>query len=138
MRPARVIVMGNCELEPLYERFCRAFRALSRGALVPCETHNRPAAPQVREVKEELPVAQAKLVMGFRTGIFQPQKEVAAMRMAMTNLRRHAQLQAVCERARKAEPLLLLRRFLQQHEGDRARAERCGGEKHRGKHVRKF
>ena len=40
--------------------------------------------PQVREVKEELPVAQAKLVMGFRTGIFQPQKEVAAMRMAMT------------------------------------------------------
>ena len=136
--PARVIVMGNCELEPLYERFCRAFRALSRGALVPCETHNRPAAPQVREVKEELPVAQAKLVMGFRTGIFQPQKEVAAMRMAMTNLRRHAQLQAVCERARKAEPLLLLRRFLQQHEGDRARAERCGGEKHRGKHVRKF
>ena len=82
--PARVIVMGNCELEPLYERFCRAFRALSRGALVPCETHNRPAAPQVREVKEELPVAQAKLVMGFRTGIFQPQKEVAAMRMAMT------------------------------------------------------
>lgn len=82
--PARVIVMGNCELEPLYERFCRAFRALSRGALVLCETHNRPAAPQVREVKEELPVAQAKLVTGFRTGIFQPQKEVAAMRMAMT------------------------------------------------------
>ena len=29
-------------------------------------------------------MAQAKLVMGFRTGIFQPQKEVAAMRMAMT------------------------------------------------------
>lgn len=82
----QILVLGNCEIEPLCERFCSHFRSLRRGELLPAETKNVSAASRVREVHEKLDVAQAKLVMGFRTGVFQPQDEVPAMRLAIAML----------------------------------------------------
>lgn len=82
----QILVLGNCELEPLYERFSRFFRTLRRGELLSCETKNVVSAASVKEVHEELEVAQSKLVMGFRTGVFQPQDEVPAMRLAIAML----------------------------------------------------
>ncbi len=82
----QVLVLGNCELAPLYERFRSSFAALERGELFACETKNVESAASVREVRETLDVAQAKLVMGFRTAVCQPQDEVPAMRLAVAML----------------------------------------------------
>lgn len=82
----QILVLGNCEIEPLYERFRQAFSALHREQLLSCETKNVKTAAAVREVQEELEVAQCKLVMGFRTEVCQPQEEVPAMRLAIAIL----------------------------------------------------
>lgn len=82
----QVLVLGNCELEPLYQRFCQSFRALYRKDLLGCETVNVPEAGPVREVTEKMDVTQSKLVMGFRTRVCQPQRQVAAMRLAICML----------------------------------------------------
>ncbi len=81
-----ILVLGNCEIEPLYQRFRDAFRELDRNALPAFGTVNRPARAKVLEVRETLPVAQAKLVMGLRTPVAQPQDGVPAMRLAVAML----------------------------------------------------
>ena len=82
----QILVLGNCEIEPLYERFRQVFSALHREKLLTCETVNVKSASSVREVQETMEVAQCKLVMGFRTSVCQPQEQVPAMKLAVAIL----------------------------------------------------
>ena len=83
MRSARVelMVLGDCDPEPVYQGFSRAFQQLGRGKTADCRTTVVRAAEQVHEVTEKMDVAQGKLVMGFRTGTAVPDEAVPATRL---------------------------------------------------------
>ena len=63
-----VMVLGNCNPEPVYRRFAAAFRKLGRAAAEPCPMKVVRKAGEPKSVTERMDVAQSKLVMGFRTG----------------------------------------------------------------------
>ena len=63
-----------------------AFAGLGRREPVVCQTQVVKKASQVKEVTERLPVSQAKLVMGFRTGTAEPEPEVMATRIMVALL----------------------------------------------------
>lgn len=63
-----------------------SFARVLRGELLPCPTEVRREAGEVRTVEERLPVAQAKLGLGFRAGVASPDADVPAMQLACTVL----------------------------------------------------
>ena len=76
-----IMVFGDCDPEPIYREFSAAFRSLGRGKTELCST--LPVAPREKtnDVTEKMDVAQSKLVLGFRTGCAEPEKEVSAYRL---------------------------------------------------------
>lgn len=76
-----VMVLGDCDPEPVYEGFQRAFERLGRSKTADCTTKIVRAAEKVNEVTEKMDVAQGKLVMGFRTGTAVPDEEAPATRL---------------------------------------------------------
>lgn len=63
-----------------------AFQAYGRTQPVSCRTQVMEKAETVKEVTDRLPVNQAKLVMGFRTGTAEPDPAVMATRMMVALL----------------------------------------------------
>lgn len=63
-----LMVLGDCNPEPIYEGFCQAFQKLARGKISTCTSMVVRTAGELKEVTEQMDVAQSKLVMGFRTG----------------------------------------------------------------------
>ncbi len=78
---AEIMVLGDCDPEPVYSDFFAAFHNLGRTETVPCETRTVRSAQKVRDVSETMDVAQCKLVLGFRTGCAEPDEAVPACKL---------------------------------------------------------
>lgn len=78
---AEIMVLGDCDPEPVYADFFAAFHNLGRTETEPCRTQVVRSAERVREVTETMDVAQSKLVLGFRTGCAEPEDTVAACKL---------------------------------------------------------
>ncbi len=78
---AEVMVLGDCDPEPVYRRFSEAFCRLGRASAVSCPTKVVKSADTVRQTVERQDVAQSKLVMGFRTETAEPDKDVPAVKL---------------------------------------------------------
>lgn len=76
-----VMVLGDCNPEPVYEGFCKAFQALNRKAVADCHTGVVRTVADVKDVTEKQNIAQSKLVLGFRAGTAVPEKNVAAAKL---------------------------------------------------------
>ena len=63
------------------EGFQKAFAQVSRKEILPCAPQIIAKEDRVTEFHDVMDVAQAKLVMGFRTGIAVPGGDVTAMRL---------------------------------------------------------
>ena len=63
-----------------------SFASVPRGGILPCPTRVIREAERVRTVEEHLPVAQAKLGLGFRAGVAVPDADMPAMQLACTVL----------------------------------------------------
>lgn len=83
LRSARVEIMllGNMDTETISARFQQSFSALGRGEPAPCGTQTGKMPEKVREFTDRYDVAQAKLVLGFRTKTAEPGPDVMAMRL---------------------------------------------------------
>ncbi|MEM1484073.1 insulinase family protein [Oscillospiraceae bacterium PP1C4] len=83
IKTARVEIMfvgcGNPDIAK--KIFADAFHSVERAPISVTKVSTRPTAEKVREVTEELDVAQSKLVMGFRTGEIKDLRTFGAMRM---------------------------------------------------------
>lgn len=78
---AEVMVLGNCDPNPVFEEFRDAFCAVKRGLIADCETSFTEASSEVDCQTEKMSVAQSKLVMGFKTGKAS-EEETMALRLA--------------------------------------------------------
>jgi len=76
-----VMVLGDCNPEPVYKGFCKEFQALNRKSIADCHTEIISAVEKVKDVTEKQDIAQSKLVLGFRAGTAVPDKNVAAARL---------------------------------------------------------
>lgn len=76
-----IMVLGDCDPEPVYQDFYAAFQNLARTKTVECPTKVIAAAQSHNETKEEMDVVQSKLVMGFRTGCAEPERDVPAVKL---------------------------------------------------------
>jgi predicted Zn-dependent peptidase len=76
--------VGDADSAACKQQFTDAFGCAHRGRLINCTTQVIRDASEVKFIEEKLPVAQAKLVMGFRAGVATPDSEVAAMQLACT------------------------------------------------------
>ena len=74
-----VFVLCNPDL--VFHDFQQAFVKVGRSQTVTCATNVITEVAEIKEVSEPLEVAQSKLVMGFRTQIAAPQKEMSAVRL---------------------------------------------------------
>ncbi len=83
IRGARVeiLAVGDCDPEPIYRSFCNAFHSVERTETVPCENCVVKQPGATKEMTERADVAQSKLVMGFRTGCAETDKNVPAMKL---------------------------------------------------------
>lgn len=87
--PVEIFVVGDMEQDAgagCEALFADAFASFGRGGQLTCETIVPRHAGPVRTVTENLPVAQAKLVMGLRAGVAAPEPETSAMQLACTLL----------------------------------------------------
>lgn len=84
--PVEIFVIGDAGSDACGKLFGGAFAETGRGEIVPCATKVVRRAGALREVEERLPVAQAKLAIGFRAGVATPDPEVPAMQLASTVL----------------------------------------------------
>lgn len=78
---AEILVLGDCDPEPVYRDFSAAFQNLGRSASADCPTCVVRSAGEAKDVTEKTDVAQSKLVMGFRAGCADPEKQVPAMKL---------------------------------------------------------
>ena len=78
---AEILVLGDCDPEPVYREFSAAFRALGRTSYEPCPTTAPERAAKTKTVTEKEDVAQSKLVMGFRTACAEPEGGVPARKL---------------------------------------------------------
>ena len=78
---AEIMVLGDCDPEPVYKDFNAAFQNLARTSPIECPNKIVPSAQKAAESSETLDVVQSKLVMGFRTGCAEPAEEVPAMKL---------------------------------------------------------
>lgn len=83
LRTARVEIMllGDMETDKIGARFQKAFQEFGRGKTVSCKTQTGKLPEKVREFTDRFDVAQAKLVLGFRTQTAEPDQNVMAMRL---------------------------------------------------------
>lgn len=77
----RIMTLGNCNPDLVFHDFQQAFVKVGRSQTVTCATNVITEVAEIKEVSEPLEVAQSKLVMGFRTQIAAPQKEMSAVRL---------------------------------------------------------
>ena len=75
------MMVGDSDPQKAVEGFQKAFVQVSRKEILPCGTQIIAKADRVKEFHDVMDVAQAKLVMGFRTGIAVPGGDVTAMRL---------------------------------------------------------
>lgn len=87
LRTARiqVDVVGDVDPEEAAAAFCGRLAALNRTRLMDFHTEVRAAAGSVKRAEEQMPVQQAKLVMGYRAGMTDPLNDYPALRI-MTDL----------------------------------------------------
>lgn len=78
---AEIMVLGDCDPEPIFCDFSAAFQNLGRTSIVQCPTLAVKTADQSSDITEKMDVAQSKLVMGFRTACAEPDKTVPAMKL---------------------------------------------------------
>jgi predicted Zn-dependent peptidase len=78
---AEIMILGDCDPEPIYKDFNAAFQNLARTDPVECPNRVVPSAQKMEETTEKMDVVQSKLVMGFRTACAEPEKEVPAMKL---------------------------------------------------------
>lgn len=78
---AEIMVLGDCDPEPIFCDFSAAFQNLGRTSIVQCPTLAVKTADQSNDITEKMDVAQSKLVMGFRTACAEPDKTVPAMKL---------------------------------------------------------
>lgn len=78
---AEIMVLGDCDPEPVYRDFSAAFQSLGRTDVVECPTSAVESAVKTGDVTEKMDVAQSKLVMGFRTACAEPDRSVPAMKL---------------------------------------------------------
>ena len=76
-----IMVLGDCDPEPVYGDFHAAFHNLGRTEAVDCPTKVVPSAEKPAETVEKMDVVQSKLVMGFRTSCAEPDGNVPAMKL---------------------------------------------------------
>ncbi|WP_457942147.1 EF-P 5-aminopentanol modification-associated protein YfmF [Caproiciproducens sp. LBM24188] len=76
-----ILVLGDCDPEPAYRGFYRAFSEIRKEKPAACTTTNVSRADQVNEVTEKMDVAQSKLVMGFRTAVSLRDKRYPVVRL---------------------------------------------------------
>jgi predicted Zn-dependent peptidase len=74
-------LLGGSEFSGAEETIRASFGGVSRGETVQCKTEVVRKPGSVREFTDPMEVAQAKLVMGFRTGVAVPDEDVMAMRL---------------------------------------------------------
>jgi predicted Zn-dependent peptidase len=78
---AEIIVLGDCDPEPVFKDFSDAFLNVGRAfKVVPCSKVIK-TVDCPKEETETTDVAQSKLVMGFRAGCAEPDKMVPAMKL---------------------------------------------------------
>lgn len=78
---AEILVLGDCNPEPIYHDFSAAFQNLGRACSDECPNLVRKSVDKPNKVTEKTDVAQSKLVMGFRAGCAEPEKAVPAMKL---------------------------------------------------------
>ncbi len=78
---AEIMVLGDCDPEPVYQDFYAAFQNLARTDSVDCPNQSVPSAASASETTEKMDVVQSKLVMGFRTACAEPDAGVPAMKL---------------------------------------------------------
>lgn len=78
---AEIIVLGDCDPEPVYKNFYAAFQSLARTDSIDCPNQVIAKADQARETSEKMDVVQSKLVMGFRAGCAEPDSMVPAVKL---------------------------------------------------------
>ena len=76
-----IMVLGDCDPEPVYRDFSAAFQNLGRAPADACPNLVKKSVTRQNDVTEKTDVAQSKLVMGFRTGCAEPEKTVPAMKL---------------------------------------------------------
>lgn len=78
---AEIMVVGDCDPEPVYEEFSAAFHNLGRAEAKECATKVVKTAGEVKNVTDKQNVTQSKLVMGFRTACAEPDVNVPAEKL---------------------------------------------------------
>lgn len=79
--PIVVTVLGPADPEPVIKEIKERFEKFKRAARPIKKTEVVLETDEVKNVVERMDVTQAKLVLGFRAGIAEPDKEVNAMRL---------------------------------------------------------
>ena len=73
----RIMALGNCNPDLVFQGFQTAFEKVDRSKVVTCSSDIITDVAEVKDISESMEVAQSKLVMGFRTQIAAPQKAVS-------------------------------------------------------------
>lgn len=76
-----ILVLGDCDPNPVFEDFSAAFSGIGRVADPACVTKTVASAEKETDLTEKMEVEQSKLVLGFRTSCAEPQEEVPAMKL---------------------------------------------------------
>ena len=76
-----VFALTSGNPEQVYDTFSRYFSSIERGETALCETLVVESSEDVTEVGERMDITQAKLVLGFRAGIAEPDDDVMSARM---------------------------------------------------------
>jgi len=79
-----IMVLGDCDPQPVFEGFYDSFQKLGKRSAVACPTENVKKADQVNDVTEQMDIAQSKLVLGFRTAISLQDEQVEAVKLMVT------------------------------------------------------
>ena len=77
----QLILQDHRYLKEVEEAFCEEFGAIKERNPVACFTDTATCIPTLRRKTERMEVGQSKLVMGFRAGCAEPEREVTATRL---------------------------------------------------------
>lgn len=76
---------GSMDTQAISKKFAERFAAIERSELAPLHTEFVTSADEVRKIREEMPVKQGKLVLGFRAGMTDEDDNYYAIKV-MTDL----------------------------------------------------
>jgi len=76
-----ILVLGDCDPDPVFNGFYDAFQQLNKTTTVSCPTKNIKKAEKANEITEKMDIAQSKLVLGFRTSSAAPDAEMPAVKL---------------------------------------------------------